>query len=243
MNYISELNQFFQYLQTSDLSPSARLLWHSLMGVANGTRWKPVFNVPMSTLVNLTGCSPSTIRRARRELEAAGLIKVTNRSGRQSALYQLFSVSGNFANQVVNHNDAQPERQNEFANQVVNHNDAQPAHIHKQNKTVLNKTRQVTAAVDDQTWKEVLHFFESNIHPVYSMKERQDLEADVSDYGEIWVKAAIEEAVGAGAFNMNYIEAVLKAWKDKGHMTRRKDRKKDQIQSDEAIRQADLIPF
>lgn len=225
MNYISELNQFFQYLQTSDLSPSARLLWHSLMGVANGTRWKPVFNVPMSTLVNLTGCSPSTIRRARRELEAAGLIKVTNRSGRQSALYQLFSVSGNFANQVVNHNDAQP------------------AHIHKQNKTVLNKTRQVTAAVDDQTWKEVLHFFESNIHPVYSMKERQDLEADVSDYGEIWVKAAIEEAVGAGAFNMNYIEAVLKAWKDKGHMTRRKDRKKDQIQSDEAIRQADLIPF
>ncbi|WP_337740198.1 DnaD domain protein [Acidaminococcus timonensis] len=253
MNYISELNQFFQYLQTSDLSPSARLLWYSLMGVANGTRWKPVFNVPMSTLIGLTGLSQATIRRARKELEKAGLLKVTVRPGCQASIYRLCPLDGAFAAHndrqnelaahVAAHSDWQPERQNAIAAHVDAHSDWQPERIHKQNKTVLNKTRQGTAVVDDQTWKEVLHFFESNIHTAHSLKERQDLEADVSDYGEIWVKAAIEEAVDAGAFNMNYIEAVLKAWKAKGHMTRRKDRKKDQIQSDEAIRQADLVPF
>lgn len=223
MSYIDEINNFHRYLRTSDLSSSARLLWFVLMDIANGTGWKKSFNVPMSTLESGTGLKKTAIKSARRQLAEAGLIKVMPRSGRQSTVYEMVS----------------------FVDALAAVKRPQPRPIPRIDKTIyIDKTRQENAAVvDDQTWKEVLHFFESNIHPVYSLKERQDLEADVSDYGAIWVKAAIEEAVDHGAFNMKYIEAVLKAWKAKGHMTRNKVQKKDQIQSDEAIRQADLIPF
>ena len=237
MNYIEEINKFHRFLLTSDLSPSARLLWFVLMNVANSAGWKPKFNVAMSTLESGSGLKRTAIKSARQQLSAAGLIKVTPRKGRQSTLYEMIPVA------AVKRPQSRP--QDEFVDVVAAVKRPQSRPILKQNKTIyINKTKQGTAAaVDDQTWKEVIHFFESNIHPVYSLKERQDLEADVSEYGETWVKAAIEEAVGAGAFNMNYVEAVLKAWKAKGHMTRRKDRKKDQSQSDEAIRQAELIPF
>ena len=253
MSYVSEMNQFFRFLPASGFSSSARLLWYVLMGFNNSICWKPEFNIPMSTLIGLTGLSQATIRRARKELEKAGLLKVTVRPGRQASIYRLFPLDGAFAahserqNKLAAHVDAhsdwQPERQNAVAAHVDAHSDWQPERIHRREETNDNRREETSAVVDDQTWKEVLHFFESNIHPVYSLKERQDLEADVSDYGAIWVKAAIEEAVDHGAFNMKYIEAVLKAWKAKGHMTRNKAQKKDQIQSDEAIRQADLIPF
>ena len=252
MSYVSEMNQFFRFLPASGFSSSARLLWYILMGFNNSICWKPEFNIPMSTLIGLTGLSQATIRRARKELEKAGLLKVTVRPGRQASIYRLCPLDGAFAAHsdrqnklaadVDAHSDWQPERQNAVAAHVDAHSDWQPERIHRREET-NNRREETSAAVDDQTWKEVLHFFESNIHPVYSLKERQDLEADVSDYGAIWVKAAIEEAVDHGAFNMKYIEAVLKAWKAKGHMTRNKAQKKDQIQSDEAIRQADLIPF
>ena len=253
MSYVSEMNQFFRFLPASGFSSSARLLWYVLMGFNNSICWKPEFNIPMSTLIGLTGLSQATIRRARKELEKAGLLKVTVRPGRQASIYRLCPLDGAFAahsdrqNKLAAHVDAhsdwQPERQNAVAAHVDAHSDWQPERIHRREETNDNRREETSAVVDDQTWKEVLHFFESNIHPVYSLKERQDLEADVSDYGAIWVKAAIEEAVDHGAFNMKYIEAVLNAWKAKGHRTRNKAQKKDQIQSDEAIRQADLIPF
>ena len=252
MSYVSEMNQFFRFLPASGFSSSARLLWYILMGFNNSICWKPEFNIPMSTLIGLTGLSQATIRRARKELEKAGLLKVTVRPGRQASIYRLCPLDGAFAahsdrqNKLAAHVDAhsdwQPERQNAVAAHVDAHSDWQPERIHRREET-NNRREETSAAVDDQTWKEMVHFFSSNIHPIHSSKELQDLEADLNEYGETWVKAAIEEAVDHGAFNMKYIEAVLKAWKAKGHMTRNKAQKKDQIQSDEAIRQADLVPF
>ena len=127
VNYLAELRAFDIWVVTSALSPNARLLWHALMATANAARWKSPLSVPMSTLEAKTGASARAVYRARDELEAAGLISVQHRSGRQSATYDLHSI----VCQIGTQNDAQKG----VACHVVCQIGTQSDTIYKQNKT------------------------------------------------------------------------------------------------------------
>ena len=230
MSYIDEINKFHRYLRTSDLPPSARLLWFVLMDVANSTGWKPTFNVSMSTLVAGTGLSPTSIKRARKELRKAGLIQVQSRRGRQSSVYQVISLAGQFAGQygpqkefvdrVVGQIGPQCGPQNDEIDRVVGQIGPQCGPIHREDKTIYRQDEtKTTTAVADTEYQELVKLFSKNVHPITPI-EAQKLEADLSDYGDTWVKAAIEEAVLNGVPKMSYIEGILKGWKAKGSMTR-----------------------
>ena len=104
MDYMREINAFYDWLETNDLSANAVLTWHALMHTNNRCFWKKEFAVALSVLAHKTGgVSRRSIERARNELRQKGLIAWRNRPGNQSAVYVLTSF--------VRHSDAQPVAQ------------------------------------------------------------------------------------------------------------------------------------
>ena len=92
LNYIKEINAFYDWLETNSISSSSIVLWHSLMSINNKTGWKPEFTVAISTLEIKTSLTKKTIERARNNLKTVGLIDWKSRKGNQSAVYKMVSV-------------------------------------------------------------------------------------------------------------------------------------------------------
>lgn len=92
MNYILEMNAFYEWLRTHRLSCSAISLWNALMHINNKANWRKEFSVSASTLQSLTGLSVRSVHRIRAELIAAGLVQYYPQ-GRQAALYSLVPIA------------------------------------------------------------------------------------------------------------------------------------------------------
>lgn len=91
MNYLLEINAFYNWLETNSLSPGAVNLWHALMATANKAGWADKFSVAVSVLEIKTGLNKRTIERARVELCKAGRIEWRRRMGNKSAIYCMVS--------------------------------------------------------------------------------------------------------------------------------------------------------
>jgi hypothetical protein len=94
MNYIREINAFYDWLETNRLSVSAISLWYSLMHINNKTGWKNEFTVALSVLATKSGLSPRAVTNARKELAENGRISWESRDGNQSAKYRVNSLVG-----------------------------------------------------------------------------------------------------------------------------------------------------
>lgn len=100
MNYIAEINSFYDWLETNSLSTSAIVLWHALMHINNKSRWVKEFGVASSVLCVKTGLSERTIRNARNELKQKGRIEWKSRGGNKAAVYQMVSLTATNADTV-----------------------------------------------------------------------------------------------------------------------------------------------
>ena len=89
MNYLKEINSFYDWLETNSISNSAIVLWHALMHINNRAGWIPEFAVAISTLEVKTGLKKDAILTARNRLQQMGRIKIKTRPGQQSALYSI----------------------------------------------------------------------------------------------------------------------------------------------------------
>lgn len=69
MNYLTEIKLFYDWLETHELTPSAILLWHGLMFIANRAGWEQPLTVPMNAIEARTMMTRSSIYRARKVLE------------------------------------------------------------------------------------------------------------------------------------------------------------------------------
>jgi hypothetical protein len=94
MNYIREINAFYDWLETNELSVSAISLWYALMHINNKTGWKNEFTVALSVLSIKSGLSPRAVTNARKELTEKGRIKWKSRNGNQAAEYCVNSLAG-----------------------------------------------------------------------------------------------------------------------------------------------------
>ena len=92
MNYIREINAFYDWLETNHLSVSAISLWYSLMHINNKTGWKNEFTVALSVLAAKSGLSPRAVTNARKELAEKERIIWESRDGNQSAKYRVNSL-------------------------------------------------------------------------------------------------------------------------------------------------------
>ncbi len=95
MNYIREINAFYDWLETNVLSLSAVALWHALMHINNKAAWTDEFAVAISVLCVKTGLSPRGVTAARNELKLKSRIEWHSRKGSQSATYRIISLVGN----------------------------------------------------------------------------------------------------------------------------------------------------
>ncbi|MFD1363331.1 DnaD domain-containing protein [Lentibacillus salinarum] len=91
MNYLKELNAFYQQIIFNPLSGSAVALWNTLMHFNNLSGWQETFSVPASVIELKSGIKGTSFKRARIELQEKGYITVTSRDGNQSAVYQMIS--------------------------------------------------------------------------------------------------------------------------------------------------------
>ena len=90
MNFIEEFKKFENWLLVHpNVSPSARLVWHSLLHYNNLCGWKEEFDLAMSALHLSTGLSAPTIRKAREQLRFMGRIEYRKGSMDHSAVYRL----------------------------------------------------------------------------------------------------------------------------------------------------------
>ncbi|MCL6599546.1 MAG: DnaD domain protein [Alicyclobacillus macrosporangiidus] len=92
MNYIREINAFYDWLETNGLDASCIALWHALMAIANKAGWPDEFAVAISVLEAKTGMNKKAVERARNRLQQCGLITWRSRRGNQSALYTIKSL-------------------------------------------------------------------------------------------------------------------------------------------------------
>ncbi|WP_117168508.1 DnaD domain-containing protein [Paraliobacillus sediminis] len=92
MNYIKEMNAFYNQIEINPLSSSAVALWHTLMHINNKTGWKQTFTVATGVLRIKAGLKDSAFKRARIELQEKGYISFQSRGGNQAAQYEMHSL-------------------------------------------------------------------------------------------------------------------------------------------------------
>ncbi|ASN04247.1 helix-turn-helix domain-containing protein [Virgibacillus necropolis] len=89
MDYVKQMDGFYNRIEVQPLSDAAISLWHSLMHINCRTAWMKEFTVPTITLRTKSSLSESAINRARKELKKKGYIIVQSRRGNQSPIYQI----------------------------------------------------------------------------------------------------------------------------------------------------------
>jgi DnaD/phage-associated family protein len=93
MNYIKEVNAFYNELEVTPLSSSAIALWHALMHICNRTGWMKEFSTSVGTLSLKSGLSERSVSNARNELKTKGFIDFKSRGGNRAAIYRLNMLS------------------------------------------------------------------------------------------------------------------------------------------------------
>ena len=113
MNYLKEILAFENWKDyNSQINQSDVCLWYTLIFMANRFNWEE-FNVPISTLIVKSRMNQSAVYRSRNKLKQLGLIDFKERSGNQSAIYKINSVSEIYESQNDKQFERQPERQPE----------------------------------------------------------------------------------------------------------------------------------
>lgn len=201
-SYISELNAFDAWLTYHELPPSSIVLWFALMRISNSLGRKTVFNASLSLLSTKCGqMDDRTIRNARKRLEEEGLISFQSRKGLRSAVYTLHllsvekkekNVSSDFRSFYENGKKKEKNVPSDF-------------HIHK-SKSKDYKSKSIY--IGGQT-KEVIHEFESKIHPIANLTERENLLDLIETYGTMDVMEAIQKASGYRGTSIQYVASIL----------------------------------
>ncbi|AZA82199.1 hypothetical protein C1637_09785 [Chryseobacterium lactis] len=122
MNYIKEINSFYDWLELNSVSDSVITLWHAMMHINNKSGWKVEFTVAISTLQVKTSLSKSSIIRARNTLKQLGRLDFKERKGNQSCIYKVIAFHSDTQNetQFVTQADTQTVTQTDTINKLNN---------------------------------------------------------------------------------------------------------------------------
>ncbi|WP_352404487.1 helix-turn-helix domain-containing protein [Sporanaerobacter acetigenes] len=250
MNYIKELNAFYDWLETNSLSTSAIALWHALMHINNKTGWAEEFGVAASVLCIKTGLSDRTIRNARNELKQKGRIDWRSRKGNQSAIYKMISfmeevpeiVSSNTSDKPSG-NDIKEDDEKELseinADNVSGSTSGNTSGSVSGNASTLNKLNEtklndINTSTNtkleedffDEEFKELAQLYQKCGFDVNGLTP--DWLMDLKErFGFEWVKNAILEAEKQGARRKAYVEKILSNWQRWGGMKLSTDNKPD----------------
>lgn len=92
MNYIQQLNGFWNWARTNEISHMELDLYVSILDIANSTSWKTQFSIPNSSLGRF---DKNSLTRARNKLVQYGLIKYNKGKKGQAPMYQVVKLYEN----------------------------------------------------------------------------------------------------------------------------------------------------
>lgn len=133
MNYIKQLNAFYELLIVNPLSSSALCLYGALLHINNKCNWITEFTVANSTLQTFTSLSRVALDRARNELIQKGYIKYKKGSGNQSGKYLIVCFDTQIDTQSVTQTDTQYVTQSNTQSENINKLKHKQKHIKKEN--------------------------------------------------------------------------------------------------------------
>lgn len=88
-NWISLINDFYQYHDNFPLSSASILLFHALLYFFSKAFWPDMISPSLSVLSSKCSLSSASVRRARAELVSRRIIRVHENGGSKSASYEL----------------------------------------------------------------------------------------------------------------------------------------------------------
>jgi hypothetical protein len=95
INFERERRAFRACMKVQALSASCVNLWYGLMNLAEDAGWPDFMKISMNTLINETKLGKDSIRKASRELHAAGRIEyIPGESRAALAVYKIIQTSG-----------------------------------------------------------------------------------------------------------------------------------------------------
>ncbi|WP_102274061.1 DnaD domain-containing protein [Cytobacillus massiliigabonensis] len=213
MNYIKELNAFYDWLELNELSPSAINLWYALMHINNKAGWIETFTVAESVLCVKTGLTDRTLRKVRNELKQKNRIDFVSRKGGKAPIYKLVSF-------FSTENISAPIRTTEI-NSVVSVTDSViddvtgSSTLNKLNKTKLNKTN-ISTATRVNYFDEYMLCFSGQPNPIQIQEINSFIDQD--GLNEEVICASFKKAAEAGA-KYPYARSILNSWAKKGIKT------------------------
>lgn len=236
MNYIREINAFYDLVQVKQLSTGQIALWHALMHINNKCAWAEWFTVPNLTLELISGLSRKGIYNARNTLKQHGLIDFKS-NGTKATSYRMISLLNitQTSTQVSTQRTTQENSTMQNITQDTTQGTTQyttqsttqdSATLNKLNETKLNETNNNNTGSSernfDDKFKELVRLYQGCGFRVNGLTP--DWILDLKDrYGFEWVKNAILEADKQGVRNNAYVEKILNNWDNWGGMKLSRD--------------------
>lgn len=228
MNYIKEINAFYDLMEREPLSASAVNLWHTLLHINNKAGWIEEFTVSSTILKLKGGLSDSSFKRARKELEERGFIEWRSRGRNLAPFYRMkslcveFNSAGEYGsslvetemNQQVDHTmDHRTDQQmNQQTNQQVN---SQTAPLIKQKET---KQKEMKQSRQEGTRTDAVAFYQDNFGLVTPFLT-EELLTWINDFGDDFVIEAMKRALVRGKLNFSYVRGIMNSWLNQGIRT------------------------
>jgi hypothetical protein len=101
MNYVTEINAFYDWLKQNSLSGNSQALWHRLMSHCNELFWPKEFTVSNISLCEDLGISRQEFDRIRNILCQKGLITYRKKGGNKAGVYSMTSLVSHNVTQDV----------------------------------------------------------------------------------------------------------------------------------------------
>ncbi|SFD87433.1 DnaD and phage-associated domain-containing protein [Lentibacillus persicus] len=236
MNYIKEINAFYDSVDRNQLSGSAVALWHALIHINNKARWIDTFTVAAPVLRLKSGLPSSSFKRARKELQDKGYIRCTSRGNGLAPEYRMVKLdSGIGVERVEQDGPRLPDQDDGHAADLPDSHDAGRGVDHPQSHLTDQDADHVTAPLvkqkknntkpknSDHTANQKAHddvfvFYQNNFGRV-SPYVTDALLNWVRDVGEALVLDAMKRAIERGKTNWGYVKAILQDWAAKGITT------------------------
>ncbi|WP_449355210.1 DnaD domain-containing protein [Virgibacillus natechei] len=223
MNYIKEMNAFYNRIDFQPISSSAVALWHTLMHFNNRCGWKKEFSVAASMLQLKAGLKSTAFKTARHELQSNGYITFQSRGSNRAAMYQMISQqmdfqqeddsSQGFSSTVVSEISTTAQDPVHKPNNISDHKADHTADpLIKQRHQENNKKEKPAVATD------TIRFYQENFGlttPFIS----EDITGWITDLGEALVLHAMKLALTQDKTTWRYVKGILKAWRQKGITT------------------------
>lgn len=247
MNYIREINAFYDLVQVKQLSTGQIALWHALMHINNKCSWAEWFTVPNLTLELISGLSRKGIYNARNTLKQHGLIDFKS-NGTKATSYKIFSLINNTQVSTQVSTQISTQKNNTLLNitqdsthdttQVTTQDTTQDsATLNKLNKTKLNETKNTSNTITkvgegfDEEFSELAQLYQKCGFMVSGTTANWLIDLK-NMYGFEWVKNAMLEAEKRGKRNKKYVEGILENWKTSGGMKLSGEQLKEEVIKD-----------